>query len=221
MESKVKDGNYYVVQSFMVKELKLKGNELVVYAIIYGFSQNDGSYNGSLQYLSDWTNCTKQGVMKILKSLLDKGLINKKETLKNNVKFCEYQSLPVVNKVYPLIKQSLPDGSKQSLPNNIYNNKKDYNIDYNNIIAHLNEKAGTSYRATTPKTQSLIRARFNDGFNENDFYKVIDNMCIAWGKDAKMLQYLRPETLFGTKFESYLNYKIKTNTGGGDYANLR
>ena len=46
MESKVKDGNYYVVQSFMVKELKLKGNELVVYAIIYGFSQNDDDWRG-------------------------------------------------------------------------------------------------------------------------------------------------------------------------------
>ena len=85
------DGNYIVVQSFMVKELHLKWNELLIYACIYGFSQaKNQKYKGGLQYLADWTNSTKQGVIKALKSLLDKNLILKTEYMQNNIKFCEY-----------------------------------------------------------------------------------------------------------------------------------
>ena len=73
------------------------------------------------------------------------------------------------------------------------------------IVDYLNSKIGTHYRATTRKTQSLIKARMNEGFNVDDFKKVIDNKSAEWGKDSKMSKYLRPETLFGTKFESYLN----------------
>ena len=87
----VKKENYVVLQGWMVSELGLKGNELIIYAIIYGFSQITGtSFKGSLNYLSDWTNTSKQSVITQLKNLVGKGLIEKKEIVKNNVKFCEY-----------------------------------------------------------------------------------------------------------------------------------
>lgn len=64
----------------MVKKLNLKGNELLIYAIIFGFSQTENtSYTGGLNYLCEWTNSTKQGVIKNLKSLEEKGLIIKSE----------------------------------------------------------------------------------------------------------------------------------------------
>lgn len=127
MESKVKDGNYYVVQSFMIKELKLKGLEKEVYAIIYGFSQAEQKFDGSLQYLADWTSSTKQGVMKTLKSLQEKGLINKEEEYKNSVKFVKYYA----TEFNWGMQHSLIGGVKQSLPNNI-------NID--NIIDNKDKK---------------------------------------------------------------------------------
>ena len=69
-ENKVKRENYITIQGFMLTDLKLKGNELLIYACIYGFSQAENQvFNGSLQYLADWTNSTKQGVIKCLKSL--------------------------------------------------------------------------------------------------------------------------------------------------------
>lgn len=122
--SKVNSDNYVVIQGWMISELKLKGNELMVYAIIYGFSQgNEGQrFTGSLQYLADWTNSTKPGVIKNLKSLMEKGLIGKEEKQINSVKFCEYYATEfnrVLNKVEGGIKQSLPGGIQQSLPNNI------------------------------------------------------------------------------------------------------
>lgn len=129
-ESKVNRSNYISVQGFMVRDLQLKGNELLVYAIIYGFSQAENQvFNGSLQYLADWTNSTKQGVMRCLKSLVEKGYIRKSEKMLNGVKFCEYcvtDLQGVLNKVEYPMKQSLTSGMQQMLPNNIgFNNLKE------------------------------------------------------------------------------------------------
>ena len=76
---------------------------------------------------------------------------------------------------------------------------------YQEILDYLNGKIGTSYRASSKATQRLIKARSNEGFEVEDFKRVIDNKVASWGKDPKMSQYLRPNTLFGTKFEAYLN----------------
>ena len=131
-QSKVNRDNYIVIQGWMLADLKLKGNELIVYACIYGFSQAENQvFNGSLQYLADWTNSTKQGVIKNLKSLEEKGYIVKNEKYINGVKFCEYYTTKlneVLNKVEGGIKQSLTEGSKQSLPNNLSLNKQGNNI---------------------------------------------------------------------------------------------
>ena len=135
MKTKVINENYIVVQGWMINKLKLKGNELMIYAIIYGFSQLESQrFTGSLQYLADWTNSTKQGVIKCLKSLIKKNLIVKEEKIINKVKFCEYYATKfngVLNKVEQGIKQSLIGGIKQSLPNN---------IDINNIEDNIEDK---------------------------------------------------------------------------------
>ncbi len=81
-------------------------------------------------------------------------------------------------------------------------------IPYDEIVGYLNEKIGAMYRPTSKKTRSLIHARWAEGFREPQFKAVIDTMYAAWGNDPKMSCYLRPETLFGTKFESYLNRPI-------------
>lgn len=77
-------------------------------------------------------------------------------------------------------------------------------IPYEEIVNYLNEKTGKQYRHTTPKTRELIKARWNEGFRLDDFKKVIDNEVLKW-KNTEMETYLRPVTLFSTKFESYLN----------------
>lgn len=78
-------------------------------------------------------------------------------------------------------------------------------IPYSEIVGMLNEAAGTAYRPTSKKTRQLIHARWAEGYRAEDFAAVIETMAQAWGGDQKMCAYLRPETLFGTKFESYLN----------------
>ena len=122
-KSKVNERNYIVIQGWMLTELQLKGNELLIYACIYGFSQLDGQvFSGSLQYLADWTNSTKQTVINILKALIEKGYIEKVDKVVNGVKFCEYRSknLNGVVKIFDQGSQkSLPGGSQKSLPNNL------------------------------------------------------------------------------------------------------
>lgn len=85
------------------------------------------------------------------------------------------------------------------------------NIPYAEIISYLNEKAGKDFRASGKDHQKHIRARFSEGFTIDDFKVVIDNMVSYWKGDPKMDGYLRPRTLFGTKFEDYLNKKPANN----------
>ena len=221
-ESKVKRENYITVQGFMLTDLKLKGNELLIYACIYGFSQTENQvFNGGLQYLADWVNSTKQSVIKCLKSLEEKGYIIKKEKYINGVKSCEYYTTELntlLNKVEYPIKQSLTGGIKQSLTNNIELDKLLDNI--KEIVGYLNAKLGTRYLPTNEKTQRIITARFNENkkYTVADFKEVIDKKVKEW-KGTEMEKYLRPETLFGTKFESYLNQKEATgrNSKIGEY----
>lgn len=87
--------------------------------------------------------------------------------------------------------------------------KEKNNYIYNVVIDYLNEKVGTHYRATNKTTQKHINARLTEGYTYDDFKTVIDKKCAEW-KGTSMEQYLRPETLFGTKFENYLNAKTHT-----------
>ena len=73
------------------------------------------------------------------------------------------------------------------------------------IINHLNVVCRTFYKTTTKKTEELINARIKEGFSVDDFKKVIDIKFKEWSTDDKFCKFLRPETLFSNKFESYLN----------------
>lgn len=82
-------------------------------------------------------------------------------------------------------------------------------LPFETIINYLNEKAGTSFKHTTKRTQEFIRARYNERFTTADFKTVIDIKVDEWLHDPEFNRYLRPETLFSPKFESYLNQKPK------------
>lgn len=134
----MKQGDYIVIQSEMVSELGLFGNELIVYALIHGFCKDgDHEFNGSINYICEWTNLTKVTVISILKKLVEKNLLEKREYLANNVKLCAYKIGGI--KILPLVKNfnrggiiSLPGGGKETLPNNTTidktNNKKEGTI---------------------------------------------------------------------------------------------
>lgn len=120
------DNNYIVILNFMVTDLKLKGSELLVYALIYGFSQDgESKYYGSRRYIAEWFNCSLPTIDKALNGLLQKGIIIKHEEVINGVKFNRFsaskETLQGIKKLYR--------GSKETLHNNnIYNTRKENNI---------------------------------------------------------------------------------------------
>ena len=81
-------------------------------------------------------------------------------------------------------------------------------IPYKEIVDYLNQKLGTKYRSTSQKTRKLIKDRFNDKFTLEDFKIVIDKKVFQW-QGTQFSDYLRPETLFGAKFEGYLNQQVR------------
>ncbi|WP_050810578.1 conserved phage C-terminal domain-containing protein [Leuconostoc citreum] len=89
-------------------------------------------------------------------------------------------------------------------------------VPYKEIVDYLNEKTGSKYRSSGSKTKSLIKARANEGFNLDDFKTVIEKKAKEWS-GTDMEKYLRPETLFSTKFEGYLNQKQSANPRQSGY----
>ncbi len=109
--------SYINIQGWMVTQLKLSSNDLIIFALIYGFSQDGQSkFNGSLKYLCEWTNCTKPTVMKSLSSLVEKNFIVKQSLENNKVKFNTYKvDLEQLERVFNTGKETLPGGGKETL----------------------------------------------------------------------------------------------------------
>lgn len=105
--TKVKKENFVCIQGWMISELHLKGNDLLVYAIIYGYSQDGSScFSGGLQYLADWVNGTKRGVQKNLDNLMAKGLITRQQSETD-------KGIPVAH--FAIINESLPWNAKEDM----------------------------------------------------------------------------------------------------------
>lgn len=195
---KIKNNQYIVVQGWMVNDLQLKGNELLVFAIIHGFSQDgENRFTGSLQYLADWTSATKQGIMKNLKSLLDKGYIAKEEKYVNGVKFCEYYSTQftgVLNTVEQGIKQNLTGGIKQSLTNNKDIDNKTDNKRYIFRVPTVEEVADYCRE----RNNGIDAEQFVD-FYSSKGWKVGNNKMQDWKAAVRTWERRRKQTGAGYK----------------------
>lgn len=89
----MKDNQYVVIQAFMVNDLKLKGNELIVYATIYGFTQDGGHwFYGTRGYLAEWCGAKRETVDRCLKSLIEKGYIERRDVEEHGRTFVQYRA---------------------------------------------------------------------------------------------------------------------------------
>lgn len=229
--SAVKDNNFVTIQGWMRTKLGLKGNELLAYAVIYGFSQTDGAkFTGSRKYLAEWCGCSMATIDRTLNSLVDKGLISRTSYVtKHGYRAIEYATMSPTNI------DELPNAEPQTAatdgprtpttePQPLLNEPQ-IPVQPNDpdpteeIVDHLNKRADTHYRATTANTRNLIKARLKEGFTVEEFKLVIDKKCAEWLNNRDMARYLRPETLFGNKFESYLNAKSRPQSNLNAYTN--
>ena len=161
--SEIKDENYLMIQGWMANRLNLKGNELLVYAIIYGFSQDGESrYTGSRRYLADWCGCSVKTVGNALASLVAKGLITKHDKTVNGVHLCDYSITPV-GKNFPGgrgktslgVGKNLPGGREKITHHNIEDNIEDTLEDKEERKRHSFDAIIDDY-TNSPDTKKLL-----------------------------------------------------------------
>ncbi|MCO4327069.1 conserved phage C-terminal domain-containing protein [Staphylococcus agnetis] len=218
--------SYYSIITANVRyDNRLTDSEKLLFAEITSLSNKYGYCTASNGYFAKLYNVVKETISRRISNLNKYGYLNI-EIIKegNEVK---------QRKMYPLTQSSIPIDAKINTPiDNSVNTPIDANVKENNtsnnntsinninridtlsgdptsypyrvVIDYLNKQTGKQYKSTTKKNQTVIRARTDEGFTLNDFKQVIDNKVSEW-KGTDMEKYLRPETLFGTKFEGYLN----------------
>jgi len=132
----------------------------------------------------------------------------------SQVKLAEKSSLGTPNNTGDSIKNKDLKGGEQPFKETLKDNKETLKGEkkklHPEIIKYLNQKTGAHYRVNTPETIKHINARLKEGFTLENFKYVIDVKWDEWkgkfNKEGKNMEdFLRPITLFGTKFESYLN----------------
>lgn len=133
----VKPENYILVCGWMVTELGLKGNELLLYAMIYGFTQdNETEFSGSLTYMQEWLGVgSRHTVLDALERLIAKGYIKKRTAIEKGIKRSYYVAAPRGSaETAPGSAETAPGwckkctgGSAKTAPNNIEDNLVIYN----------------------------------------------------------------------------------------------
>ena len=207
------DENLSIMEVVLLTEIKSLDNETGCFA--------------SNAYLSNFFGLSKGRISQLVNQLKDKGYITVKYQREGKqIKQRVIRVVSQLNRGINFPKQPIKN-PKQGYLENVKENSTSINNTVNStdiysqaepdgvaektktIVGYLNEKIDSHYKATTPKTKQLVQARLKEGFSVDDFKTVIDKKTATWLKDSKMNKYLRPLTLFGTKFEDYLNEKVK------------
>lgn len=195
-------------QDYDYRGMKLKPGQFIR---SYSKLAEDLSYREGRGY----KQVSKNTISKAIKKLITNGMVSVQETevgtMFTVLNYQYYQGFAEFEKANG---ERLTERTENEVRTNgeleqEHNNKR--NI-YIGVVEYLNEQAKTKFRHTSRKTQQLIKARFNEGFDIDDFKKVIDVKTKQWLNDDNMQKYLRPETLFGTKFEAYLNESIQSSS---------
>lgn len=200
--------SYWSVLTATVRyDKELKANEKLLFSEITSLTNKNGYCTARNEYFAECYDVHKDTISDWIANLKNKGYIII-ETVRRGKKVAERRiylaSSCRLNDLQVIGENTYKVVGENTLENNINNNNINIII-YSRVIDYLNQKTSKNFKSTTKKTQDLIKARLNEGFKEEDFIKVIDIKTAEWKNDNRMQQYLRPETLFGTKFESYLN----------------
>jgi uncharacterized phage protein (TIGR02220 family) len=228
--------SYFVLNKQIVKAIGIEAGFLLTTLIEAsdGLANEDGWFYKTAPSLEEETGLSNHKQSKIIEELTKLGILeqeNKGMPMKRyfRINFQKIEEL-VFKKDSKNLKSSIEENEKQGFKNfeskdlknlnacieKISNNKEYINNNlnkelnnniYKEAVDYLNEKAGTKYKYNSKNTTKHIKARLNDGYTLEDFKSVIDKKCLEW-LNTDMEKYLCPDTLFGSKFEKYLNQKI-------------
>ena len=214
-----KKDNFTIIHNKLISDnsisLKAKGIMLYMLSKPVGWNYNP----------KDIANNSKDGLESVysgLKELIEAKYVSRRKNKDGTVDYfvfedkeenniIDYQEKP--NQEKP--NQDFADVLIIKDSNNTEYSKKELNNKENikeieEIVNYLNQKAGTKYKSSSKNTIKHIKARINDGYTLEDFKSVIDKKCSEW-LNSDMEKYLCPDTLFGSKFEKYLNQRINNS----------
>ena len=210
-ENKQQISYYAVIPANVRYDKNVCPNAKLLYGEITALCNQRGYCWANNYYFAELYNVSKTSISKWISQLVNNGYVvsaiqykeGTKEILNRYLRIVAY---PIEEKLNTPIEEKLKDNTTvfNNTKNSILSDKPD---GVEKIIEHLNQRIGTEYKTTTSKTISLINARLKEGFTIDDFFTVIEKKAAEWVNDEKMERYLRPETLFSNKFESYLNQK--------------
>lgn len=185
----------------------------------WNFADDSGVCRGNLAYLKanifPYDAITPQKIGKLLSEIESKNLINLLEQNgESYIRVVNFEKHQVINKPS---KFRYLDGDYHTTTTLLHDHyglkekdkvKENENENVKEVMGYLNQVSGKNFKHTTVGNKQPVNARLNEGFSVNDLKRVVDTKCQQWLNDEKMSQYIRPQTLFGTKFESYLNEGI-------------
>lgn len=208
--------NYYAVIPAEVRyDKSLINGQKLLYGELTALSNKNGYCNAGNEYLANLYNVSKRTISSWISGLEKRGYIRTELIKENDTKKVEERRVYITKTSGKKFPYPMEENFQPPMEKNFQENNTRYiNNIYCRVIQYLNIKTGKTYKHTTKKTQDLIRARLNEKFTEQDFIKVIDIKTKEWKNDNVMFKYLRPETLFGPKFEGYLNQGTDTK---GEY----
>lgn len=177
----MKDINYITIQGWMRTKLNLKGNELITYALIYGFTQDEDSwFSGSSSYVANWLGIEKRNALEVLKKLTEKGLIIKQEKIVNGTKLVDYRTAKTTNtpgdaSITPGDETSPPPGDETSP----HNNNKD------------NTRVHSVHSSTSPDGEVDSFTTLTQG----GFAAVLDSFSVSGKKREAVLEFIKMRKL--------------------------
>lgn len=200
-------------------DTRLNSLDKVILTEIDSLDQGERGCYASNKHIADFCQCGETKVSLAISKLVELGYLNiqsfdgRQRELKSNL---TKNTTPFSEASFQKVKGRLSESERQTFKKceADFQKVKDSNIDNNTesikyIVDYLNSTVGTSYKASSKDTQKHISARLNEGYTVEDFKAVIDKQYAKW-KGTEYEQYLRPSTLFGTKFEGYLNAKVSS-----------
>ena len=178
----MKENNFYTVMGWMVNNLKLRGNELICYAVIYSFSQDEETkYMGGVKYLCRWMNASEPTVISVLDKLMSKGLIEPTPVITDKCKRVYYN----------VTKESLERGylrnlskvTKESLVS-LYNNNNN-NITLNKKVEDNTSTKKSFRKPTVEQIDEYIKEK-KLHFNAERFFDYYESKGWVVGKNSPM-----------------------------------
>ena len=192
----LRENDYIAILSPFVTKLGLSGNKLIIFSLIHGFCRDgEQEFKGSINYISEWTNTSRNTVISILKELVDLGLLEKRDYVVNGVKFCAYK---VGSKVFAPPVQNCYEGSEIIAPNIIDNNTKEKNEIDKSISKSSDELFETCWVAYRRKGKKGKAKPYWDKLTKSEKDSVLQHIKIY--TKTRELQYQQD-------FERYLRDK--------------